>query len=51
MGAIWSATPTTSDRIYVYTIFAIFLFLYPGLRGFEQYEGLSTGSVVCGVIL
>lgn len=51
MGAIWSATPTRSDRIYVYTLFSIFLFLYPGFCGFGQYEELSTASLVCGVVL
>lgn len=51
MGAFWSATPTTSDKIYVYTLFAVLLFFYPGVWGFDRYEELSTASLTAGVIL
>lgn len=51
MGALWSATPTKSDKIYVYTLFAILLFFYPGICGFDQYEELSAVSLAAGAIL
>ena len=51
MGLIWSAKPTISDKIYIYGIYVIFLFIYPGAIGMQRREELSTYSLAVGGVL
>jgi len=51
MGLIWNERPTVSDKIYIYGIYSVFLFIYPGAIGMQRRDELSSLSIAAGGFL